>query len=164
MEKEFEKLSAENSIEQIEQRNRNARIILNDFLVIKPNEKVLFLTDENSYFNDQELLNVIQNQLKEKNIKFSELIARNYTTLSDIFLAFDKYDVIWNTWAMEDASDDIDFHAITKYINTTGKRMAWCPGVKIESLDNDGSLAENKEEMEARLEKMATRLNDAVGL
>ncbi|OGZ34695.1 MAG: hypothetical protein A2Y98_02780 [Candidatus Portnoybacteria bacterium RBG_19FT_COMBO_36_7] len=149
--------------EIVEIREKNACKMIEDFLLLKPKEKVLFLTDANPQNTDRELIETIKKQLSSKDVEFFELLADDRTTQEDILSNAKKCDLIWNSWSMEDTAEDVDFDKLTEFLEKTRKRMAWCPGVKAESLNEGGALTEEKTMMEFRLNKMAERLKDAVG-
>lgn len=146
-----------------ETREKNAGKMIDDFLLLKPEEKVLVLTDKNPQNSDPELIEILKTQFVKKGIEFSESIADEKTSQEQILSVAENCDLIWNSWSMEDTDESVDFDKLAKFLERTKKRMAFCPGLKAESLDNDGSLAESKEELEIRLQKMENRLKDAAG-
>ncbi len=155
-------LSADREI--LETREKNADKVIDDFLLLNVEEKVLFLTDKNSQNTDRELIEIMKNRLTSKKIEFSELAADEKTSWREVLNAAKKCDLIWDSWAMEDTAKGTDFNRLTDFLEKHGKRMAWCPGVRAESLGPEGALSEDKEELMTRLEKMRNRLKDAVGL
>ncbi len=144
-------------------REKNVGKIVDDFLLLRPGEKVLFLTDTDPANTDRALLEIIKKDLSGKQIEFSELVADDQTSQEDLLSAVGKCDLVWDSWAMEDTAEDIDFEELADYLKETDKRMAWCPGLKADSLDDGGALTEDKEMMETRLNRMGEHLRDAVG-
>lgn len=149
--------------ESNEARERNTSKMLDDFLLLKPEEKVLFITDKNLQNTDRNLIETIKKQLSLKGIEFFELSASEKTTQEDILSSAENYDLIWDSWSMEETDESVDFDDLTEFLEKRGKRMAWCPGTRAESLDDGGALTEERETLEVRLSKMEERLKDAVG-
>lgn len=146
-----------------EAREKNAGKMAENFLLLQPGERVLFLTDEDDRNTDRELIDAIKKNLTARGIEFSELVADDQTGQGEILSAAEKADLIWNSWGMDEIADDVDFDALTEFLEKTGKRMAFCPGVRAESLDDGGALTEDRTAMENRLNKMEARLHEAVG-
>lgn len=133
-----------------------------DFLNLKEKEKFLFITDNDPYYTDREFIDLLKQGLAARRIEFSEFTADDKKTKQkDLFKAMEGYDVVWNSWGMEETK--IDFYEITETINKKGGRMASCPGLKAKNLDNDGVLSEDKEELDYRLNKMEAKLKNVAG-
>lgn len=146
-----------------ETREKNAGRMLDDFLPLEKEQKFLFLTDQNPQNTDRALIDAIKGQLSSRGVEFSELLADEKTSWEDIMSLAENHDVIWDSWSMEQTDESVDFDGLTDFLKNTGKRMAWCPGARAESLDTDGALTEERTALELRLGKMEHHLKDAVG-
>ncbi len=143
------------------ERFKNAEKVLN-FLNLQKDEKFLFITDNDPYYTDREFIDLLKGKLRELGIEFGEFIADDKKTKkAALNKAAEGYDIIWNSWGMEDSK--IDFYEFADRLTDRGGRMAYCPGLNADTLDNDGALAEDKEELDRRLNKMETRLKDVAG-
>ncbi|MDP3882716.1 MAG: aminopeptidase [Candidatus Staskawiczbacteria bacterium] len=145
------------------ERAENAARILDDYLTLKEDEKVLFLITEDEKDTDRELIGILKGELSKRGIDFSELIANNQTTQEEILLAAKECNLIWNSWSMEDTEESVSFDGITEFLEENDKRMAFCPGAQAEFLDEGGCLTENIETMQERLSRMESMLKDATG-
>jgi len=133
-----------------------------EFLNLKEKEKFLFITDNDPYYTDREFIDLLKQGLAARQIEFSEFTADDEKTKQrDLFKAVEGYDVVWNSWGMEETK--INFDKMTETINKKGGRMAFCPGLKAKNLDNGGVLAEDKEELNHRLGKMEAKLKNVAG-
>ncbi len=163
--------------QSLTEREKNTDKMFDDFLQLKQGERVLFLIDNNPNNTDPKLIEMMKQRLEARNIEYDELVADEETTQRDIFKKAKKCDLIWASWSMEDTHKSVDFDDLTEFLkggkeNKGGKkvkkekarRMAFCPGVTAEFLDNGGALTEDRKEMEERLGKMEERLKEAVGL
>ena len=148
--------------EKLEKRLENASRIFSDFVKIKPGERALFLIDANEFNTDRDLIDVLQRELTRRGIEYDEIVADENLNQEGLVQAAQHANVVWDSWDMEGAT--VDFYEFAKFIAEQNKRMAWSPGVRVESLDSDGALAEPKEEMERRLEVMDSKLHEAAGL
>ena len=148
--------------EKLEKRLENASRIFSDFVKIKPGERALFLIDANEFNTDRDLIDVLQRELTRRGIEYDEIVADENLNQEGLVQATQHANVVWDSWDMEGAT--VDFYEFAKFIAEQNKRMAWSPGVRVESLDSDGALAEPKEEMERRLEVMDSKLHEAAGL
>ena len=133
-----------------------------DYLNVKEGEKFLFITDNNPYYTDREFIDLLKQELTARQIEFDEFVADDKKTKEkDLFKAVDGYQVVWNSWGMEET--EIDFDKLVDAVIKKGGRMAYCPGLKAENLNNDGALAEDKAELDYRLARMETRLKGVAG-
>lgn len=154
--------SAEDTPENI--RQENAGKMIDEYLELKPDEKVLFIIDDQPKNSDPALISSLQHQLTVRRQTYEILVADEKTTQKDLLDAVDRCDLVWDAWDMIESDDSVDFYQLTEHLADTGKRMAWCPGVSAESLDNEGALTESRSALEFRLAKMETKLRDAIGL
>ena len=111
-----------------------------DYLNVKEGEKFLFITDNNPHYTDREFIDLLKQELTARQIEFDEFVADDKKTKEkDLFKAVEGYDVVWNSWGMEETK--INFDKMTETINKKGGRMAFCPGLKAKNLDNGGCFS-----------------------
>ena len=133
-----------------------------DFLNLKEKEKFLFITDNDPYYTDREFIDLLKKELTSRQIEFSEFTADDKKTKQKaLHEAVAGYDVVWSSWGMEETK--VNFDKLADAIINQGGRMAYCPGLKAKNLDNDGVLAEDKQELDYRLEKMEAKLKNVAG-
>jgi len=159
---ENQKTELDNEKEKNKSRIDVAHKVLDDFTFLKEGEKVLFLTDSNPDNTDRELIKAFQDDLKNRDIEFAEIIADGKLTNEESLKRIEDCDLIWDSWGMNET--EVDFYALTKHLADTDKRMVWASGVKVDLLDDDGALTEKKEDLEYRMEKMEGYLKNMVGM
>ncbi len=152
--------------EQAEQKTREIREkhagqMIDDYLSLSPNERVLFLTDTNPVNTDRPLIEAIQNQLRARGVDFSELAVSKKTKKKDFSTEVNKADLIWSSWSWEEQPKGVDFYDFTESLPDSGKRMAFCPGLTAEALDEGGALTEQKDVLEHRMNRMLEQVKDA---
>lgn len=143
------------------ERLENTDCLLRDFIELKPGEKVLFITDKSSFNTDKKLIEALKESLKKMGNEFQEIVADEKLSKEKLFQLVEEHQLIWNSWGMEETK--IDFDELTELIEEKNGRMVFCPGLKAKALDKDGSLTENKDELENRLGQMENRLRNVVG-
>jgi len=148
--------------EMAEERLANAKKVFDGFIGLKSGEKVLFIVDNSDFNTDRQLIGDLKKSLGKQGIECSEFLADDKTTKQkDLFNAVKGYEVIWCSWGMDETR--INFDKFTDRLEKLGSRMAFCPGARVESLNNDGALSEDKIELKYRLGKMEARLKDTAG-
>lgn len=156
--------SLEQSDESIEKiRIENAGRMMDEYLNLQSNEKMLFMVDNDPRNTDPALIQALQKQLELRGQAYEVLVAGEETTQEEILAAVNNCDVVWDSWGMDVTDDSVEFDELTELLEETGKRMAWCPGARAESLDEGGAMTENRASLEFRLNKMETKLRDAYG-
>ena len=146
---------------KLPERLETAGKVFEGFVGLKETEKVLFVTDNKPFDTDPEFIGVLKKYLEQKNIEFSEIVCDENTQPVEFNELIKQYDFIWNSWDMNDT--EIDWDELVESIKEKGNRMAFCPGVKVESLNGDGALAEDKNALEQRLNRMEERLRGVSG-
>ncbi|MBI2356389.1 MAG: aminopeptidase [Candidatus Doudnabacteria bacterium] len=148
--------------EKSRERVNKAKNLFRDFVGIKPDERVLFLTDKDPHNTDRELIAVLQAAVVEMGNQFSELEATGKLSQRKLFEAVSNHQIIWNSWGMADTK--IDFYDLADHVEEIDARMTYSPGLKVHALDKDGSLTESKADLDYRLAKMEQRLRDVQGM
>ena len=151
----------ENQENKVEERVENAKKLFDAFLGLGEGQRVLFLTDTKKFNTDRELIEKLTEAVSQKG-EAVELVGNSKLSKKALWEAVQACDVIWISWDMD--KTNIDFYELADFVKETGKRMVFSPGVRVDSLENDGALAESKEDMEHRLERMEHRLQNARGL
>ena len=141
----------------------NARRLFDNFFELKPQEKVLFITDKNPQNTDKRLVDVFKRELQRRTVDFKEIIADENTKTQDIALLLDEFKFIWASCNWDDTG--IDFYKLTEELLPQNQsRMEDAAGIEVASLDSGGFLAEDREVVETRMTKMISRLKNASGL
>lgn len=140
----------------------NARKVFDDYIQLKPGEKVVFVTDDKPFNTDRKLISSLQQELKRRGTEFTEFVADDEMSEEEIFKAIEGADFIWQSWGMDDS--DVDFYRIANKISQTKQRMIFGAGTSAKSLDADGAFSESREALDFRLGKIEAKLKDAVGL
>ncbi len=162
LEKTRESAGRPEDFEVFEKRVGQAQKLIDEFLGVRREEKVLFVTDRNEFNTDPELIRVLGEALERKGIEYGVFEADKKTPKQKLFEKIKQHDVVWDSWDMNTEGADY-FYELTEILSEFKKRMAWCPGVRAESLDSDGALAEDRGAIEYRLNKMEEKLRDVEG-
>jgi len=145
----------------------NADRVVNEYLELKENESVLFIVDDDPQHSDPRLMTLLQEAVTKKGgtstlfrIKGPE---ERHQQSPELQRLIDAHSVIWIASDVADETLPVDFDSIAETLQKTGKRMAHCTGVQVESLAKDGALAEPRAALEERLGKMERRLKTVEG-
>ena len=161
----IEKIANSNLASDVEQKHAERSVNMDrvfDYLNLEEKEKLLFITDDNPYYTDREFIDFMKAKLLSRGIEFSEIMADDKKTKQkELIKGLAGYDIVFNTWGMEKSR--VNFDKLAEAVTNKGGRMAYCPGLKAEYLDNEGVLAENKEELDYRLAKMEAKLKNVAG-
>jgi len=136
----------------------NAKKAFQEFLEIKPNEKVLLITEKNC---NQKLENLLIQSFKELPIKFDKITIDKKTKSEDLEKIAFEHDLIIDINNNNDIEADWD---IFDDIKNTKSRMVYLPNLDIESFRKGGAMTESRSALETRLNRMENRVKDAVGL
>lgn len=143
-------------------RLEGARNVFDSYIELKAGEKVLFLTDEDSFNTNRSLIDIFQKELKRRGNEFAEFKASDDMSEGKILKAIDGYAFIWQSWGMDES--DVDFYKIAGKISSTGQRLIFAPGTDTKSLDSGGPLSVPKEVLNDRLSRIESKLRGATGL
>lgn len=139
-------------------RVESARNVLSTFVGLKPEERVLFLIDNDPDNTDPELISAFRAALEQQGNQFTELVGNKRLANRKLFTAAAQHQFIWTSWGWEDTN--LDFYEFAEHLAKINSRMAFSPGVKADALDEGGALTEPKEDLDYRLAKMEQRLRD----
>lgn len=142
----------------------NACRVFTDFVQLKPGEAVLFVNDKSSGNTDPKLVQVLTRAVSSMGNKYTILEADENTTQGQLHAQTQEHDVVWSSWGMEEDDCKANFYDWANFIEQTGRRMVWAPGVRAQSLNPNGALGERREAIDFRLKKMEEKLRGAVGL
>jgi leucyl aminopeptidase (aminopeptidase T) len=140
----------------------NARRLIKDYLKLDAGQRALFIVDEQEVNTDLKLIEKLKEAMISRGIETKEIKANDSTKLGQIEKEAKDCHVIWQSQGLDKA--ELDWDGFVEFIEKTKKKLAYCPGVKVESLENDGALSEDLETLDHRLEKMEQRLRDLRGL
>ncbi len=147
--------------DKLKERLENATKLFDNYVGLKETDQFLFVTDNSSFNTDRDLIEVLKKALEQKGMVFSEIVGDDNTKQKSFFNKMSQVDFTWISWDMNDT--EVDWDKLVNLIKEKGSRMAFCPGVTVEALDNDGSMAEDKEAMDQRENIMEQKLREIEG-
>lgn len=148
-------------VREMEQRTESMGKLLDSFAGLKPGEKVLILNDPAGM--DAKIPEILRGALEKRGIEFKEVMVSDQETDPDAFFPLlEECNFIWSSWGMDSAK--VNFDEFVDKIEELKIRMAYVPGLRVDSLDEGGALTEDRDELVHRLDKMEARLRECAGL
>lgn len=135
---------------------KNAESALRDFVVVKPEERALFLTDSKT---NPETLKILKQAIDKIGSQWQEILIDDNTQREDINNLLKEVEVVINVIGEgHEASGEV-YDDIEEY----GNRMVALYEAEPDIFSENGALSENFQELQERLNKMEAVLKEAVG-
>lgn len=147
--------------ERREERLANAERFFKNFIGIRPDEKVLFLSHIDRESSDPRLIQILKDALSREGISYTEIVADASTNTKDVVKLLKDYSVVWSSCDWD--TTGIDFYKLTAALEEKEARMSDAAGLTAESFGNDGLLGESLEVLYERLNRMEAKLKETVG-
>lgn len=144
-----------------EERLKNADVFLRDFMGLRENEQVLFLSHRDPGSTDPRLIGILKDALDKRGIVYHEFVSNSETETEEVVALLNTYPVVWSSCNWDETR--IDFYAVVDTIEDKQGRMEDAAGLTVDALNNDGMLGESREVLHERLKRMEERLRESVG-